>query len=550
MKNLFIAIATFLLFSCSEEVKTPLVLNQGTITNTTHENNIGKIAFMNDWVPLDKFKQNHFIQQISLTNTSDFAFRMFLDKTLTYYLNQLEPNLTVRELCDKGNFQLTFLVDDKQLYKYNLQTGAGSCEYKNEGTAYGVPLVNKNNPDHWGRFLWMKFMKRQGGQEALASGSHKLKIEIRAYIEHNELKVGNIIAQGEIQLTMIEKEVDESQVAIQPIAPTDKWAQSEDSYDKVLIKQLNRKIAQEYFKDITSIVVIKDNKLLIEEYFNGKSRNSTHDMRSVSKTLASTIMGIAINDGHIKDKNQTLNNFYDLKSYENYSTSKEKVTLESLLSMSSGIEGADMDPKSAGNEENMYPTSDWVKFGLDLPMDKNKTIGNNWDYLTAGAVILGDVLNKTVPDGLEKYAHQKLFKPLGINNYKWQYTPTNVPNTAGGFKMSTLDNARWGQLYLDNGNYNGTQILPEAWVEISLEKHIALPNRENEYYGYLLWNKTYKVNNKEFEAFYASGNGGNKIMIFKDIGVVIVITATAYGQPYAHHQADEIIEKYLLASLF
>jgi CubicO group peptidase (beta-lactamase class C family) len=260
-------------------------------------------------------------------------------------------------------------------------------------------------------------------------------------------------------------------------------------------------------------------------------------------------MGIAIKEGHIKDENQTLKDFYNLNDYKNFSTKKEKISLKSLLTMSSGFNGTDMNPDSPGNEENMYPTSNWVKFGLDLPMDENKIIEKNWDYLTAGAVILGDILNKTVPDGLEKYADEKLFKPLGISNYKWQFTPTNVPNTAGGFQMNSLDNARYGQLYLTNGLYKEKQILPEKWVQSSLSKHIAIPKRENEFYGYLLWNKKYIVNNKEIEAYYASGNGGNKIMIFNDISAVVVITATAYGQPYMHQQVDEIIQKYILPVL-
>ncbi len=540
---------TFSLLSCSEQDSIPLELNSGEYMNELHKNNVGKIAFMNDWIAFDDFKQKDFPSQVILNNTTDFAFRMFLGKTLSYYLSQLEPQLSTRELCDNGNFQLTFYVDNKQVYQYNLQTGAGSCDYKNSATVYGIPLVNKNNPDHWGRFLWLKFMKKGGGQQALSGDAHQFKIEVRSYIEHKEFKVGDIIAQGEVKLIMKEQMIDETQEAIQKIADTYKWTISNENYDKELIRELNTKIAQNYFKKITSITVIKHGKLLIEEYFNGADRNTMHDMRSVGKTMASTVMGIAIKDGYIKNENQTLNGFYDLNTYQNHSKSKEQVTLKSLLTMSSGFDGTDMNADSPGNEENMYPTSDWVKFALDLPMDKTKTIGKNWDYFTAGAVILGDILNKSIPDGLKIYADEKLFKPLGISKYKWQYTPTNVPNTAGGFQMNALDNARWGQLYLDNGTFNGQQLMPKSWVQKSLTKHIAIPNRENEYYGYLLWNKTYNVKEQNIESYYASGNGGNKIMIFKDIGVVIVITATAYNQAYAHFQADEIIEKYLLPAI-
>lgn len=533
--------------SCKDEP--PLTLDEGEILNEVHQNSIGKLAFMSDWIPFKDFTKEHFKKKLSIFESSDLGFRMFLGKTLTYYLSQLEPNLTVRELCEKGNFQLTFYVDNKEIYKYNLQSGAGSCEYKNSATVYGIPLVDKENPDHWGRFLWMKFMKKEGGQKALSEGTHLLKVEIRPYIQNEQLKVGDIIAQGEVQLTIIEEDVEESHISIQTIKPTDQWEVFENKYDTTIIRQLNQKIARNYFKNITSIVVIKDGKLLIEEYFNGADRNTIHDTRSVGKTLTSTIMGIAIKEGHIKDESLNLKDFYTLKSYHNHSSAKENVTLKSLLTMSSGFDGSDMNPESPGNEENMYPTSDWMKFGLDLPMDNNKKIGEDWDYFTAGVVILGDILNKSVPDGLEKYAEQKLFKPLGITKYKWQFTPTNVPNTAGGFQMNSLDNARYGQLYLDNGKYNGSEILSPEWVSSSLSNHVIIPNIENEYYGYLLWNKKYMVKGIEYETYYASGNGGNKIMIFRNIGVVIVITAKAYGQPYMHLQADEIVGEYILPSI-
>lgn len=530
--------------ACREEPA--LELEEGEILNELHGNNIGKLVFMSDWIPFTEFTEADFNKELTLFTSSDLGFRMFLGKTLTYYLSELAPEMSVRELCEVGNFQLTFYVDNKEVYQYDLQPGAGSCEFKNEATVYGVPLINKNNPDHWGRFLWVKFMELGGGKEALAGDSHLLRLEVRPYLQREELKVGEIIAEGEVQLTFETEDIPETKMAIQAIEPTPDWEVANVDYDTSLIRLLNQKIAQRYYKDITSIVVVKNGKLLLEEYFNNADRNSLHDTRSVGKTLASTVMGIAIKEGYIKDENQTLKDFYPLASYQNYSPEKEQVTLKSLLTMSSGLEGTDFDPASPGNEENMYPTDDWVKFGLDLPMDENKSIGKDWDYLTAGAVILGDVLNKSVPEGLEKYADQKLFQPLGISDYQWQYTTTNVPNTAGGFQMNSLSNARYGQLYLDQGEYQGRQILPAAWVSSSLTKQIAISESSEAYYGYLLWNKQYTSAGNSFDAFYASGNGGNKIMIFPDLDAVIVVTAKAYGQPYMHKQVDEIITDYLL----
>jgi CubicO group peptidase (beta-lactamase class C family) len=163
--------------------------------------------------------------------------------------------------------------------------------------------------------------------------------------------------------------------------------------------------------------------------------------------------GIAIADGYCKNEHQILKEFYNLRNFANYSSEKENTTIRELFTMSSPFEGNDNKGNSLGNEENMYPTSDWVKFTLDLPID-TAYAGGMWHYFTAGVVLLGDILHKSVPGGLEAYAHQKLFKPLGIVNYKWQYTLKKVANTAGGIQMNALDFAKYAQLY-KNGE-NGT----------------------------------------------------------------------------------------------
>ena len=187
---------------------------------------------------------------------------------------------------------------------------------------------------------------------------------------------------------------------------------------------------------------------------------------------------------------------------------------------------------------------------MDLPVDSSKVNGKQWDYFTAGVVLLGDILNKSVPNGLEKYANKKLFTPLGIKNYKWQYTPQNVANTAGGLEMNALDFAKFGQLYKNNGVWNQQQILPKDWVAKSLSHQMQIPETEHEFYGYLFWNKTYAVNSKQYETYYSSGNGGNKIFIFKDQPIVVVITSTAYNTPYGHSQVDKLMTNYLLPAIF
>jgi CubicO group peptidase (beta-lactamase class C family) len=215
--------------------------------------------------------------------------------------------------------------------------------------------------------------------------------------------------------------------------------------------------------------------------------------------------------------------------------------------MTSAFDGDDSDGASPGNEENMYPTSDWVKFALDLPISHTRKPGVDWAYFTAGAMLVGDILHRSVPGGLEHYADQRLMKPLGISRYQWQYTPQKVVSTAGGLKVRALDLAKFGQLYANHGEWNGVQLLPREWVQTSLTSHANRP--DGGHYGYLFWNTEWTIDGQHFEAFNSSGNGGNKIYVFTTHPLVVVITATAYNQPYAHAQVEKLMQQLVLPAV-
>ena len=510
-------ITTIILFFISHisYSQSPTIVKSDSITYPVHRNNIGKIAYMEKPIAIERFSEKDFLSVYELKENSDLNIRVFMENSLTNYLHRLSPTSTVEELTSNGNYHFTFFINNKIIYQENLNPGAGSAESKNTRTVFRVPLISSTNEDSWGRFLWNRFMMR-GGEDALSVGQHNLTIEIRPYIKLDSVIIGDVIAKGSLTINIPEKVIDKNLITIQSIYKSDDWKISTAPYDQLLIENLNRKIAEKKFKNITSIVVIKNGELLIEEYFNGATRDSVHDTRSVGKSFCSAIMGIAI-----KGENQTLREFYNLKNFKNYTQKKDSITLKNLLTMSSGFEGSDMNESSPGNEENMYPTDNWVEFTLNLPMDKSKVSGKDWDYFTAGVVILGDVLDKSVPGGLEKYSAEKLFKPLGITNYEWQYTPQKVANTAGGLKMSSLDFAKFGQLYVNKGKWKDS----------------------------VFWIKTYRAKNKNYEVSYSSGNGGNKIFIFKDEPIVIVITSTAFNTPYAHQQTDKIMADYLIPAI-
>jgi CubicO group peptidase (beta-lactamase class C family) len=518
------------------------------IKTELHQANIGKIFFTEQRLSYESINEGSFLKTYKLTNKSNLFFVAYFNNSLTNYKHQILPEYSADTLFKIGNYQFSIFIDSKLIYQSNLLPGAPQAKNQDKDTYLNRPLMdNVNGQGTWSESFWNRFM-RNGGDKILTDGHHLLKMEIRPYVKTDTIKTSNIIASGELILDVDRHpKIDIEKIKLNELTPYNGLAISNLPFDKKKIKYLKGAIDEGIFKKINSIVVIKEGKILIEEYFNGENRNSLHNPRSVGKSFVSTMTGIAINEGFIKSDAQTISDFYQLGQFQNFTQSKGNATIKDLLTMSSGFDGNDEVNNSIGNEENMYPTQDWVKFTLDLPYQDSLKV--KWHYFTAGVILLGDILNKTVPKGLEKYADEKLFKPLGITNYKWQYTPQNVPNTAGGIQMNALDFAKYGQLYKNGGIWNNQQILNKNWVEQSFTKQKQILGRDNEYYGYLFWNKTFKVNNKEYEAYYCAGNGGNNILIFKNEPLVIVITASAYGQYYAHSQVAEMLSKYILPAV-
>lgn len=525
------------------------IVKPADITSELHYANMGKIVFTDTARPVSSLRKSDFLEVYTLTNKSNLYFTAFLGNSITNYLHALAPDLKSDSLVKVGNYQFTVYIDNLLIYQSNLNPGAPYPRIQDTATTINKPFIdNQHEGAWWSQSFWNRFM-HHGGDSALSEGQHHLKLEIRPYLQLNELITGPLIASGELNILVTRKvNIDLKKIQLNPVKSYTGLKPSTEKFDISKIKSMIGNIREGVFKHISSVVVLKHGKVLVEEYFNGENRNTLHDPRSVGKSIASTITGIAIQDGYLKSEHQTLKEFYTLQSYANYTTRKENITIKELLTMSSVFDGDDGADLSPGNEENMYPTADWVKFTLDLPLI-NDTLEGAWHYFTAGVIVIGDILNKQVSGGLESYADEKLFKPLGISNYHWQYTPQHVPNTAGGIQMNALDFAKYGQLYKNNGTWSGKQIIPISWVKKSFSHHQSIPGRTDEYYGYLFWNKHFIVKGKSYEAYYCAGNGGNHIIIFKDLPVVIVITGTAYGQSYAHNQVATIVSEYILPAV-
>lgn len=539
----------FLVISLYSLAQQDNIVTPSGVQPSIYKDNIGRIVFTEKAVEVDTMVTGDLLTSYQLTNKSNLFFTAFMGNTATNYLHRLAPSLTSDELNRKGNFQFSFFVDNKLVHTSNLITGAPPPAIQDTAIIINKPFIDNNRDNTiWSQSLWNRFMYN-GGDSALSEGAHVLKVALRVYIDTGNIVISDLIASGELKMFVQRKPfIDTTGITLRKPTPYNGFAVSRDTFRTGIIKRLVANIHENVFRKITSVIVIKNGSLLIEEYFNGANRQTLHDTRSVGKSFASTFIGMAIKDKYIPDENMPLKSVYDLHKFNNNTPAKDSITLKQLLTMRSAFDGDDSDPSSPGNEENMYPTNDWVKFTLDLPLNTVRPAGS-WHYFTAGVILLGDILNRKLPGGLELYTRNHFFKPLGITNYKWQYTPQHVPNTAGSLQLNSLDLAKYGQLYKNNGVWNNQQIIPVQWVQKTFTHQLPITNRDGEYYGYLFWNRCFAVNGKSYEAYYCAGNGGNSIFIFKDLPLVIVVTAKAYGAYYAHEQVKQIVTEYLLPAI-
>lgn len=283
--------------------------------------------------------------------------------------------------------------------------------------------------------------------------------------------------------------------------------------------------------ELHSLLVLKDGKLVLEEYLNGFDANTRQDQRSASKSVRSLLVGIAIDQGFIESIDDPLQKYLgDLKPQKNPDPRKDQITIRDLLSMSPGWDCNDRDKSSAGQEDRIYRKKDWLQYALDLPMINDP--GSVTNYCSIGTVMLMEVVERASKMPLEEFAAKYLFEPLGISNYNWGHTSKKeVSTVAKRLYMTPRDMAKIGLLVLQNGQWNGQQLIPEDWIALSTSEHTKI---DGSGYGFLWWMTAFPgKNQKAIPGFAASGNGGQYIVIFPSENLICVFTGGAYNSDKA-----------------
>ncbi len=299
-----------------------------------------------------------------------------------------------------------------------------------------------------------------------------------------------------------------------------------------------------------SVLIARKGILVFEKYFSGYNSTIPHDTRSMSKSISSALIGIAIDQKRINSVNDRIYQYIPEKyQYTKRNDSlKTSIELRHLLTMSSGLDAIDfgINRKSAASEDNYQSTPDWLKTVLEAPMIH--TPGSHANYGSANPFLLGVALNSVMPGQVTLFMDQYLFSPLGIDNYIVQNDLSGQPYFGGGMYLTPRDMLKFGQLYLNKGKWNGKEIISEKWIEASFGNYLTLENVETRNgYGYLWWHNVYHNGNK-VKSIEARGAGGQYIFVIPEYEMVIAVTSGNYRNG-RFWQPEKIVENYILPAI-
>ena len=264
-----------------------------------------------------------------------------------------------------------------------------------------------------------------------------------------------------------------------------------------------------------SITVIRNGSLVLDAYFYPYGPGVLHDVASVTKSVTSALIGIAIDQGHLRSVEQPMLEFFPGRTVPNLDTHKRAITVEHLLTMTSGL-----DCGFAPTEAELFAmlrSQNWVEFALGLPM--KLAPGTRFAYCSPGVHLLAGIIRATTGESPVDFARRHLFEPIGIQEVVWPADQQGVNHGFGNLHMHPHDMARLGYLYLHQGAWESKQILRPAWVSASTSPRVSVPSDGSGWvrsYGYLWWISP---------GFYAAvGRGGQVIAVHPEKHMVVVLT--------------------------
>ncbi len=316
--------------------------------------------------------------------------------------------------------------------------------------------------------------------------------------------------------------------------------------DRQKIEALMRRVVCNEIKKIHGVLLIKNDRLILEEYFGGYHRSLKQWVASATKSVTSILLGIARDQGRRIEPGDPVAGY--LPEYGDLFSGGKKsgITLEHLLTMRAGLYWDELNAPTS--LQHMYESPDPIRYVLEQKLVDPP--GERFFYSTGLSTVLGRVLANTTGSDADRFARKHLFAPLGISDFDWKKLSDGTVLTGSDLYLRPRDMAKIGKLYLKNGIWRDRRIVSEKWVRDSIYPHV----RQGELisggaYGYQWWRGTLTMDGRKIRSFYAAGHGGQFIAVFPALDVIIVITSQVLDNNAGDFRAYSIIENDLIPAV-
>jgi CubicO group peptidase (beta-lactamase class C family) len=286
--------------------------------------------------------------------------------------------------------------------------------------------------------------------------------------------------------------------------------------------------------EIRGIFIVKNGYLVVEAYFHPFQKNTWHILQSCTKSITSSLVGIAIDKGHIDGVKVPVLTLFPEMTPKHLDESKQSMTLAHLLMMGAGLDTRDSYLHRWQGLTEMTASSDWVRYVLDLPM--LAAPGTRFEYSNGVAYMLGAIAQRAVGGDILDFGREHLFGPLGIDTIEWPRGPEGIRLGWTGIRMKPLDLAKIGFLHLNRGTWDGEQIISSGWVEAATSKQIQAGTLTADY-GYQWWID-------ESGCYAALGYGGQYLVVCPEHNLVVTIVSAL--QEHDFFIPSRLIKDYII----
>lgn len=348
-----------------------------------------------------------------------------------------------------------------------------------------------------------------------------------------------------------------------PLQLDDGWrveAPDAQGMDGALLQGIGPQFERWTEANLHAVLIARNGALLYERYFAGEDQawgrplgrvaygpRVLHDIRSITKSVTSLTYGIALGAGHVGGLATSVLSLFpehaDLRSPE-----KDAITIEHLLTMSAGFAWNEDIPYAdpANGERRMTDAPDPCRYVLEQPIVRPP--GAAYIYNGGLTLLLAEIVKRATGKALDALAEETLFAPLGITDVEWVRYADGTPIAPSGLRMRPRDLAKIGAMVAAGGVWDGRSVVPENWIAAALTPQI---NGESLFfYGYQWWLGRSLVRRKEVTWAAGFGYGGQRVFMVPRYGLVVVVMAGLYGEPFLQSIVGEIVlRRYALSAL-